>query len=139
MGFPNWRSGDEVELQRWLNWPFKGMAFDIKNNDFWMDEWGTKPGKLEDAIDIARRAVDEAPKLIPVYSHRYLPSEPFLAGNPVFSVYQTDIIFYGCDLWDYFTNEFAPEEQRWKRLRATDGSKDAAVFRPIRFWSQVTE
>lgn len=137
--FPNWRLGDHADLQRRLNWPFEGMAFDIENNAFWMEEWGPRPAKLDNAIEIARQAVQAAPKLIPVCGHRYLPAEPGLGGNPVFSVYQTDIIYYGCDLWDYFENEFAPEEQRWRRFRATPGSKDAAVFRPIRFWSKFTE
>ena len=41
-----------------------------------------------------------------MYSHRYLPQEPSTEGNPVFSVYQTDIICYGADLQDYLENEF---------------------------------
>jgi len=40
---------------------------------------------------------------IPVYSHRYLPSEPKATGNPVLSVHQTDIIYYGNDLASYFS------------------------------------
>jgi hypothetical protein len=36
-----------------------------------------------------------------------IPAEPFKPGNPVFSVYQTDIIIYGNDLLSYFAHEFA--------------------------------
>jgi len=100
--FPNWRSGDTVEIQRRIDWPFEGIAFDIENNGF------------------------------------YLPAEPLLAGNPVFSVYQTDIIHYGCDLWDYFVNEFAPQEERWARYKGVSPSEYNELHRPIRFWSQFT-
>jgi hypothetical protein len=27
-------------------------------------------------------------------------------GNPVFSVYQTDVVYYGYDIVSYFCNEF---------------------------------
>jgi hypothetical protein len=94
-------------LEGRMAWPFDGIAFDIKNNAFWWDDWGPKPERLDDALAVARQRVSAAPKLIPVFSHRYLPAEPCLSGNPVFSVHQTDIIFYGTDLWDYFRQEFS--------------------------------
>jgi hypothetical protein len=71
-----------------------------------MATWGEKPQTLEAACAIARRAVAEAPILIPIYGHHYLPAEPSEAGNPVFSVYQTDIICYGFDLPSYLAVEF---------------------------------
>jgi hypothetical protein len=46
------------------------------------------------------------PRLVPVFSHRYLPAEPHLSGNPVLSVYQTDIIYYGSNLKRYIAHEF---------------------------------
>jgi hypothetical protein len=62
--FPNWRSGPEKELQDWLDWPFRGMCFDIGNNAFWLPEWGARPKNLEEAFEVARKALFEAPKLI---------------------------------------------------------------------------
>ncbi len=85
-GFPNWRCGDEAILRERLVWPFEGMAFDIEHNSFWLDGWGVRPSGLPEAIAVARRHVGTAPKLIPVFSHRYLPDEPTMAGNP-FSPY----------------------------------------------------
>lgn len=35
-----------------------------------------------------------------------IPAEPHLPGNPIFSVHQTDIIYYGIDLRDYLIHEF---------------------------------
>lgn len=105
-GFPNWRDGPEADLRAKIDWPLDGMLFDIAHNAFWLDEWGRRPNQLEDGCVIARREVARAPVLIPVYGHRYLPAEPYLPGNPVLSVYQTDIIVYGNDLAAYFRHEF---------------------------------
>jgi hypothetical protein len=71
-----------------------------------LEEWGPKPSTNEAAFAVARMKIDEAPKLIPICGHRYIPAEPSLAGNPVLSVHQTDIIYYGADLGNYLENEF---------------------------------
>jgi hypothetical protein len=105
-GWPNWREVTNPDIARIMNWPFEGMCFDISNNVFWLDEWGEKPSTDEEAFAAAKTQLDLAPTLIPVYGHRYMPAAPDLAGNPVFSVYQTDIIYYGADLGNYLENEF---------------------------------
>ena len=46
--------------------------------------------------------------MIPVYSHRCIPAEPFESGNPIFSMYGADIMIYGLTLSEYFLNEFGP-------------------------------
>ncbi len=93
-------------LKKWLDLPRQGIVFDVEHNGFWLEEWGERPGRLEDALATATERVDAAPRLIPIYSHRMMPEEPLSPGNPVFSVHQTDIIYYGFDLADYFRNEF---------------------------------
>lgn len=115
-----------------LNWPYEGICFDIQNNSFWPGTWGPKPTSLSESFEIAKRKVDAAPRLIPIFAHRYLPDSPSTEGNPVFSVYQTDIIYYGSNLWNYFQNEFhyyfgAAEYQI------------AAPLRRIEFWSDFVE
>jgi hypothetical protein len=53
-----------------------------------------------------------------------IPDEPNLAGNPVFSVHQTDIIYYGFDLADYLRHDFhIPGREPWPEN-----------IRQIRFW-----
>lgn len=43
-----------------------------------------------------------------------MPDRPHESGNPVFSVYQTDIIYYGFDLDDYLRHEFdLPGRKPW--------------------------
>ena len=131
-GWPNWRSIKDPEIDRMLNWPYEGICSDIQHNAFWPADWGSQPGSLSDAFKFAKQKVDAAPKLIPIHGHRYLPDRPSVAGNPVFSVYQTDIIYYGSDLGNYFRNEFAyyfkvPEYQITEPVRR------------IEFWSEFVD
>jgi hypothetical protein len=104
--FPDWRSSDEGMLLDWLDLPRRGVLFDIQHNGFWLDEWGTRPQSLEDALREASTLIAKAPPLIPIFMHRMMPSVPHSVGNPIFSVHQTDIIFYGIDLRDYLIREF---------------------------------
>jgi hypothetical protein len=60
---------------------------------------------LEDAKALVEEDVKKAPRLIPIYGYRMMPDRPHLTGNPVLSVYQTDIIYYGFDLDDYLRHD----------------------------------
>jgi hypothetical protein len=94
------------DLQRMLSWPLEGLLFDARNNVFWCPEWGTPPVDDAGKEQRIRQLYPRYPTLLPIYSHRYLPALPAVAGNPVFSVYQTDVIHYGNDLASYFAHEF---------------------------------
>ena len=125
---PTWRDLENPGLIRTMSWPLEGMCFDIEHNVFWPSEWGERPVELAEACEIARGHVARAPKLIPVFSHRYLPDRPATAGNPVFSVYQTDIIYYGSDLENYLHNAF------YYYFGTPDYSLGTSI-RDIEFWS----
>jgi hypothetical protein len=128
----DWRHGDRAQIRERLAWPLDGMCFDIEHNVFWLDEWGPKPTKLAEAFDTARIAVAKAPKLIPICSHRYIPSTPPEAGNPIFSVHQTDIIYYGLDLMNYLQNEF-------NYYFGQQGMRLDGIPRRISFWSKLVD
>jgi hypothetical protein len=122
--FPDWRFGDESHIREMLNAPLNGLLFDVEHGDFWMPEWGARPTLFEDAKKIVETQVDQAPRLIPIYAHRMMPDRPQAAGNPVLSVHQTDIIYYGFDLDDYFRNEFKLSGRKpWP-----------SQIRPVEFW-----
>src|SRR6185295_11347319 len=104
---PDWREPTSKSVLHALAWPADSLCFDIEHNGFWLASWGPKPEKLEGAFALARDAVRAAPFLVPIYAHRYIPAAPCEAGNPVFSVYQTDIIYYGLDLASYLFAEFS--------------------------------
>lgn len=82
------------------------MLFDVENNGFWYDAWGSRPDRVESAIEIARRGLALVPTMVPIYAHRYLPAGAGAYGHPVLSMWQTDIIYYGLDIADYIHWEF---------------------------------
>lgn len=137
-GWPDWRrgimirrdfEGKEIDfpLDQVLGWPLDGILFDVEHISFWLEAWGERPLDIDEAKRIAASHVTMAPRLVPVYSHRYMSCEPRDPGNPVFSVHQTDIIVYGRDLASYFEAEFG---DGWRQ-------ELTGPARPIRFWSEI--
>ena len=106
--FYNWLT-DVDELEDAFNWLVEGLEFDVEQNDLWEPAWGPRPQSAEERSARVRELVEAAPKLIPVISHRYLLAEPCAAGNPVLSVYQSDIIVYGEDLRGFLLHDLADD------------------------------
>jgi len=126
-GFPDWRSAEAEDLETMLDWPADGICFDISHNAFWFDAWGDRPLDTDTACSTAREHIADAPVLIPIFGHRYIPSQPSLADNPVFSIWQSDITYYGRDLLDYLNREF----------RVSHRDTPIAGTRRIPFWSDL--
>ena len=124
-GFPDWRYASETALRQWLD-VTEGILFDVEESGFWLAEWGERPADVAEAKRIATGLIAAAPTLIPIYSHRMMPDEPHAAGNPVFSVHQTDVICYGATLTDYLLHEFEPPRSL--------GCPNSDSYRAIRFW-----
>ncbi len=131
--FVDWRNVSEARILKMLSWPYEGMCFDIEYNNFWLHAWGPRPDRLPDAFAIAKRAIAQAPTLIPIFGHRYIPAVPAEEGNPIFSVYQTDIIYYGRDLGEYLENEFGYYFFGQSRYQITEPVK------LIAFWSYLVD
>ncbi|HWA61954.1 MAG TPA: SMI1/KNR4 family protein [Caulobacteraceae bacterium] len=123
----DWRT-DDKEIREMLAWPLEGLLFDVENNAIWWPEWGERPVGAGARREVVSQVVAAAPKLIPLVSHRYLPADPHEAGNPVFSVYQSDVVYYGADLADYFTREFGDPRRPLP-----------AHIKRIAFWSELVE
>ncbi|XP_023518713.1 uncharacterized protein LOC111782143 [Cucurbita pepo subsp. pepo] len=106
-GFPDWRSsGARQHLRATLDLPIAAISIQIAKNTFWSKCWGPRPLDPEKAIRVARNALKRAPLLIPLFNHCYIPCNPSLAGNPIFSVDENRISFCGLDLSDFFEREF---------------------------------
>ena len=58
-----------------------------------------------------------------------MPELPHESGNPVFSIFYTDAIYYGADLQDYFEREFTP----WH------GRPSPKPLKYIPFWSNLVQ
>lgn len=103
----DWRRDDEA-IRKALEWPLEGLLFDLEHSNLWLPQWGERPDTLGGRAEVLTDLVHAAPRLIPIFGHRYIPEQPALAGNPVFSVWQSDIVYYGGDLADYVRREFEP-------------------------------
>lgn len=116
-----WTDGIDVVATESRKWLHRTFAFDIEQNAYWHVCFGERPDHVADAIDQALAVVAMAPPLIPIYSHRFLVSQPLDGPRAVLSVWQAvDSIFYGNDLADYFAREFRIERPEWS---ATDAPR----------------
>jgi hypothetical protein len=127
-GWPDWRDRDRSQLRERLAWPVEGVLFDIVQNDFWYQGWGPRPVNDDQAVVVARGHLLTAPRMVPVYSHRYLPAGRGPAGHPVLSIYQTDVVVYGADLVDFLREEFGLDLPKKEPVRPT-----------VAFWSRLVQ
>ncbi|MBR4671213.1 MAG: hypothetical protein IKO84_11480 [Butyrivibrio sp.] len=128
-GFLNWRdmSPDNIaQIKGAIETPIKDLS-DNADAVYWNEIWGEEPDTSEEIAEYIRNKIITAPKLIPIYSHRYIP-----AGNlynpPVFSVYDADVIYYGKDLEEYFQLEFGGKNQK---------DVDYSTVQAVPFWSEL--
>jgi hypothetical protein len=132
-----WRPIADVPAD--LNEPFvEGVLFDVQCNDLWCDEFGEKPEDDDDDNTAAVAQAKEwltshAPKLIPLFSHRAMCCEPFVVGQPVLSIHQSDVIVYGGNLASYLAKEFGFEP-----VQVPDGGlhNNDVAGTDVPFWGQ---
>lgn len=96
--FPIWNdfSPENIaHIRQLMRDPYQWLRRDIECG-FWLSTWDDK------TID---ELFENAPKLIPIYSHRYLPALED-ANPPVISTVGRDTVFYGVSLEDYLLREF---------------------------------
>ncbi|HCB05259.1 MAG TPA: hypothetical protein DEQ43_13630 [Nocardioides bacterium] len=127
--WPHWRRLSVAEAQKWLGQPTAGIVFDVRENDFWPAAWGQRPSDRSVAEDVARHQLARAPQLVPIWGHRFVPAAPAPVPSPVFSVWGTDVIYYGDNLLDYVAYEF-----RTGPRQPTRGGP-----RRVPFWSDLAE
>ena len=111
-----------------LERPYAGLVFDVEHAGLWWPESGDRRGEARDRADILRKVVDDAPRLVPLVGHRYIPAAPSEPGNPVFSIHQSDILYYGANLADYIERAF--------------GNRRGPVGQPtirVRFWCDLVD
>jgi len=128
--FPDWRGDPREAIDCFRKRVIEGIQFDAIHSGVWLQSWGERPAE-KDVVGVVAQLVRDAPVLIPVYGHRAIPNEPLEAGNPVFSLVQTDVIVYGSNLREYLVNEFHPRPPGGAVLRSVD-------VREIRFWAALT-
>ena len=131
----NW-SGDDARISEMLNWPLKMLLADVDEGSWWTD-WGERPATSGDRHEVVRSVLARVPRLIPIYSHRFMPETPSAAGNPVFSMYGFDTIYYGANLAEYFANEFDGGLTLNGIAQSNYTAEDARHLPLVPFWSDL--
>jgi hypothetical protein len=90
--------------------------------------WGRKPKRSDELDRAVLDHLSRAPRLVPLFGHRFMAAGPSQGSAPVFSVYQTDVVYYGENLPDYVAHELEIPK------RFTTG-----IHRSIPFWSALAE
>ncbi|HEY0105226.1 MAG TPA: hypothetical protein VGB91_04020 [Rhizomicrobium sp.] len=126
-GSLDWTDTPDEKIRDALGWPLEGFLFDIRQG-LWWPEWGDMPAGLDLRAEKLRAIFAEAPKLIPVCGHRYIPDTPHESGNPIFSVWQMDVIHYGANL-----DHYAGRENRV----TLNADSEWPPLKPIPFWSRA--
>ncbi|HEX8530254.1 MAG TPA: hypothetical protein VF646_09530 [Cytophagales bacterium] len=152
--FYNWLT-DEQEIREKLNWSYRTILEDVEGqNVVWLKSWGERPDSPEEREAVFADWYRKTPKLLPIHIHRFVVSEPVQRGNPVLSVWGSDIIVYGWNLRSYLLQElqtelglldlvFNEEDQQWyteekKELRdIVQPEYAAAVDKRIPYWEEV--
>lgn len=130
-GFYNWRDTSEdniKKIKKALESSITGLQSDLDNNDFWCEDWGDKPIDINVAQNILLQHYSKAPILIPIFSHRYIPFVGQFMTSPVFSIYGSDIIYYGENLISYLEVEFGFRKY---------AEMDTSELTHIDFWSDI--
>ncbi|MDD8048716.1 MAG: SMI1/KNR4 family protein [Thomasclavelia sp.] len=128
-GFYNWRNFDIENIKYIKNMIKQPIQYinDMPQEIYWCEDWGKEPENLESFKDEVKKRLAKAPKLIPIYSHRYMP----MLDNenpPIISVHGGDVIYMGKDLYDYFMVEYGSKKQ-------TEISFSS--IKSIPFWSDI--
>lgn len=129
ISFPLWKDFNENNvraIKKMIEDPINWLKEDVKNG-FWLKSWGKRPENEEEALEVFSRVASKAPKLIPIYSHRYVPVIEGVDDPPVISTVGMDTIIYGGNLSEYLQNEFF------------GGKLSTVPAVSIPFWSEIIE
>ena len=110
--FPLWSDFSDTNIEKIkerMQKPYKLFAREVQDG-FWHTSWGSRPESQEEVLQKFGELSLVAPRLIPLYSHRYMPLIDGVDDPPIISTVGSDTIYYGCNLHDYLQNEFLNEE-----------------------------
>jgi hypothetical protein len=88
-----------------LNAVYDWISEEIMENKFWINSWGPRHDAAKERMRIFNELYARAPKLVPVWAHRYQVADLSLETRPVLSMRGTDVVYYGSDFRYYLLNE----------------------------------
>ena len=127
-GFPDWRnlSLDNVEsIKKRINAPYNWLKRDVLKYGYWSKSWGKRPENPAAVQSKFMSISENAPLLIPIYSHRYMPVLDGVDDPPIISTVGRDTVYYGHNLEEYLEAEFLK-----KRVTTSN-------YTYIPFWSEI--
>lgn len=106
-GFYNWRNfaPENIKFIKETILSFKNNIIECFDDVEWCPKWGKEPEDIEKRKAKIIEMVNNAPTIIPLYGHRGM-AEINVMNNPVFSIVDTDIIYYGKNIINYLEIEF---------------------------------
>jgi hypothetical protein len=108
-GFPQWTNFSDAniaKIKERIQAPIDWLLLPVKKENYWLPNWGKRPESTDEAIKQFTEIAGKALRLIPLYSHRYMPQFNDADDVPVISAVGCDIIYYGSSLQEYLRNEF---------------------------------
>lgn len=103
---PNWQQ-DAESIKNSYQQLIDDLIYDVLQNNVWKPGWGRKPVTRYGLKQQIEALIAQAPKLIPIYGHRFLLADTCVADNPVLSLHNANIIIYAPDLYHFFCKDFA--------------------------------
>jgi hypothetical protein len=119
-------------IKEFESWVYRGISADVEAG-FWPRAWGTKPNDASQRLAELEQLWPFWPKLLPLTGHRALPLDPPKIGNPIFSIMQTDITYYGYTLADWFELDHADPHRDYSLLHQKEPKRRIAA------WSDFAE
>jgi len=127
--FPLWNDFSDANIEKIkerIVAPIKWLLIYVEKDGYWLTGWGKRPDSTDESIEQFWEIALQAPKLIPIYSHRYMPQLDGVDDPPVISTVGQDTIYYGGNLEEYLQNEF---------LKEKPFSMSNCIYIP--FWSDI--
>ena len=127
-GFYNWRNKEQDNIEYIKNMIIQPIKYisDMPEEIYWCEDWRKEPTD-KDVFKKEVKRLEIAPKLIPIFSHRYMPMLSS-ANPPIISVHVVDIIYFGEDIRDYLEVEFGEKKQNMINFENIN---------PITFWTDI--
>lgn len=128
-GFFNWRNKEQANIEfikKAINEPSIYIN-EMPSEIYWCEDWGEEPKDEEIFKSEVKKRLRIAPKLVPIYAHRYMPI--IVEENPpIISIHGGDVIYMGENIEDYFEVEFGEKKQN---------EINFSNIKPIPFWSDL--
>ena len=139
-GFCDWTDLSEENvkyIQSKMDDPFLSIIFHASRRRFWPEIFGARPRKRQERVDIVKKRLRLAPKLIPVFGDCYISCRPHSDGNPVFDISMDYMREDSCgdisalDIWHFFQRTFESYE-KWGKP-----GFDRRFAKKVPFWSRM--